>query len=166
MRTFRGWWDERDDTALQTQESKIRVLAVWGRARYFSVTEVPHNIEFLRVSGEETFCFFGTWRPEWGSNQRAPNFQAGSFNHWTRAPTLKYLVYYLAMDRAVSRYLIHSSRNSCHENNISWNASPAKGLVTLSNDCLSNSRIYLQQCCDVDLRLFECWLSVCDAGQH
>ena len=30
---------------------EIRALAVWGRARYLSVTEVPHNIECLRVSG-------------------------------------------------------------------------------------------------------------------
>ena len=59
---------------------------VLGRARYFSVTEAPHNIEYLRVSGEETFCFFGTWMPKWGSNPRSPTFQAGSFNHCTRAP--------------------------------------------------------------------------------
>ena len=29
----------------------VRALAVWARARYFSVTESPHNIEFLWVSG-------------------------------------------------------------------------------------------------------------------
>ena len=29
----------------------------WGRARYLSVTVAPHNIIFLRVSGEETFLF-------------------------------------------------------------------------------------------------------------
>ena len=34
---------------------KIRALAVWGRARYLSVTEAPHNIESLRVSGVEIF---------------------------------------------------------------------------------------------------------------
>ena len=48
------WWDECDDTALQTQ--------VWGRARYISVTETPHSIESLWVSGEETF---------WNLNGRA-----------------------------------------------------------------------------------------------
>ena len=67
---------------------KIRALAAWGRARYLSVTEVPHNIESLRVSGEETFCFFETWRPEWELNPRSPTFQAGSFNHSTKPPTL------------------------------------------------------------------------------
>ena len=42
------------------------------------------NIEFLRVSREETFCFFETWMPEWGSNPRSPTFLTGSFNHYTR----------------------------------------------------------------------------------
>ena len=56
-----------------------------GQASYFSVTEAPHNIESLRVSREETFCFFETWIPEWVSSPRSPTFQAGSFNHGTSA---------------------------------------------------------------------------------
>ena len=47
-----------------------------------------HNIEFLRMSGEETFCFFETWMPERGSNPRSPTFKAGSFNHCTNALAL------------------------------------------------------------------------------
>ena len=67
---------------------EIRALAVRDWACYLSVTETLHNIESLRVNGEETFCFFETWRPEWGSNPRSPTFQAlaGSFNHGTKAP--------------------------------------------------------------------------------
>ena len=30
---------------------------VWGRTLYLLMTDVPHNIETLRVSGEETFLF-------------------------------------------------------------------------------------------------------------
>ena len=41
----------------------------------------PHYIESLRVSGEETFCFFETRRPERGLNPRSPTFQAGNFNY-------------------------------------------------------------------------------------
>ena len=67
---------------------EIRSLAVWGRACYLSVTEAPHNIEYLRVSGEETLCSFETLRPEWGSSPRSPTFQAGNLNHCTRAPVL------------------------------------------------------------------------------
>ena len=47
---------------------EIRALAVWSRARYLSVIEVSHNIESLWVSGEETFNFFETWKPERGSS--------------------------------------------------------------------------------------------------
>ena len=45
-----------------------------------------HTIESFRVSWEETFCFFETWRHELGWNPRSPTFQAGSFNHCTSAP--------------------------------------------------------------------------------
>ena len=36
---------------------EIRALAVWGRARYLSVTEAPHNTEFYTWMGEKHFCF-------------------------------------------------------------------------------------------------------------
>ena len=38
---------------------EIRALAVWGRARYLSVTEAPHNTD---VDGEETFLFLSNRR--------------------------------------------------------------------------------------------------------
>ena len=31
-------------------------LAVWGRTRYLSITESPHNIDYLQVSGRQIFC--------------------------------------------------------------------------------------------------------------
>ena len=132
-RTSWGWWDDWDDTVLQTQDSKfkpwrsevehatsrsrrlhtiltftrvwgrnifvsfkpqrpgtepwtlawkaavltttlgpppcspdtgfeIQTLEAWARARYFSVTEAPHNTEFLRVDGEEIFLFLSNRR--------------------------------------------------------------------------------------------------------
>ena len=69
-------------------EFQIRTLAVWGRARYFSITETPHTIESLRSGREERICFFETWMPERGSNPRHLTFQEGSFNQCTRAPPL------------------------------------------------------------------------------
>ena len=71
-RTSLGWWDELvrwhcpPDTGLE-----IWNLVVWGRARYLWVTEAHHNIESLRMSREEAFCFIETWMPERGSNQQA-----------------------------------------------------------------------------------------------
>ena len=63
---------------------EIRALEVWCEARYLSVTEASHIIESLRMSREETFCFFETWRSEWGSNPWSPTFQAGSFKQGPR----------------------------------------------------------------------------------
>ena len=40
-------------------------MVVQGRARYLLVTEAPHNIKSLRVSGEETFCFFEIQGQSW-----------------------------------------------------------------------------------------------------
>ena len=59
-------WHYPPDTGFE-----IWTSSVWGRTRYLSVTEAPHNIKSLRVSGEETFCFFKNLRPEWGSNPRS-----------------------------------------------------------------------------------------------
>ena len=39
-RTSRGWWDKWDDCSPDTG-FEIWALAVWGRARYLSVTEAP-----------------------------------------------------------------------------------------------------------------------------
>ena len=39
---------------------RIRALAVWGLARYLSITETPQNLAFLRVGRGETFliCWY------------------------------------------------------------------------------------------------------------
>ena len=59
------WWDEWDDTALQTQDSKFELR--WSEAEHgLSVTEVPHNIKYLQGSEELTLCLFETWMPEGG----------------------------------------------------------------------------------------------------
>ena len=64
---------------------EIRALAIWGWTPHLSVAERPHNVISSRMSREEIFCFFETWRPEWGSNPRSLTFQWISFNHCTMA---------------------------------------------------------------------------------
>ena len=63
---------------------EIRALAVRCRERYLLVL---HNIDLLglRVSGEDTFCFFETWRLECMASRIS---QAGSFKHCIKAPAL------------------------------------------------------------------------------
>ena len=86
---------------------EIRTLAVWGRARYLSFKEAPHNIESSRVSRESTICFFETWMPEWGSNPWSPTFQTCSFNHCTRAPAPLWLG---AWRKVMVRPVTHQNR--------------------------------------------------------
>ena len=63
-------------------------LLVYGRAH--SVTEAAHNIQYLRLSREETFCFFETWMPEQETNPRTLTFLAGTR---TPPPALRYCYY-------------------------------------------------------------------------
>ena len=62
---------------------EIRALAVWGRARYLSVTEAPHNTDFYTWMGRNIFCFFqtaetGNWTPNSG-------VKGSGANHYPRA---------------------------------------------------------------------------------
>ena len=59
--------------------------AVWGQAHYLFGSPQYWIFKYCE-SEKETFCFFETWRSERGSNPRSTTFQAGSFNHCTRAP--------------------------------------------------------------------------------
>ena len=63
---------------------EIRVLAVWGRARYLSVTEAPHNTNFHTWMGKNHFCFFQT--AETGNRTPNSGVKGSGANHYPRAP--------------------------------------------------------------------------------
>ena len=65
---------------------EIRALAVWGRARYLSVTEGPHNTEFHTWMGKKHFCFFET--AEIGNRTPNSSVKGSGANHYPRAPAL------------------------------------------------------------------------------
>ena len=65
---------------------EIRALAVWGRARYLSVTEAPHNTDFHTWMGKKHFCFFQT--AETGNRTPNPGVKGSGANHYPRAPAL------------------------------------------------------------------------------
>ena len=58
-------------------EFEIRALVVWGRARYFSVTDTIVNLYEWR-----NILFFWNLNGRRGSNPRSPTFQADNFNHF------------------------------------------------------------------------------------
>ena len=107
---------------------EIRAMAVWGRARYLSFTKALHNIESLRVSGEETFCFFETWRSEWGSSPRSPTFQAGGFNQGPRPHLLKHTttLFSLSDHDILSREWSYCSSS---RDQLSWQAADCRLLI-------------------------------------
>ena len=69
---------------------EIRALAVWGRARYLSVTEAPHNTEFHTWMGKKHVCFFQTAQ----IGNRTPNssVKGSGANHYPRAPALFFTI--------------------------------------------------------------------------
>ena len=78
-RTSWGWWDEWPDTGFE-----IRALAVWGRARYLSVTEAPHNTDFHTWMGKKHFCFFET--AETGNQTPNSGVKGSGANHYLIGP--------------------------------------------------------------------------------
>ena len=77
VRWFR--WHCPPDTCFE-----IRALAVWGRARYLSVTEAPHNTDFHTWMGKKHFCFFQT--AETGNRTPNSGVKGSGANHYPRAP--------------------------------------------------------------------------------
>ena len=63
---------------------EIRTLAVWGRARYLSVTEAPHNTNFHTWMGKKHLCFFQT--AETGNRTPDSGVKGSGANHYPRAP--------------------------------------------------------------------------------
>ena len=63
---------------------EIRALAVWGRARYLSVTEAPHNTDFHTWMGKKHFYFFQT--AETGNQTPNSGVKGSGANHYPSAP--------------------------------------------------------------------------------
>ena len=102
---------------------EIRALAVWGRARYLSVTEAPHNTNFHTWMGKKQFCFCQT--AETGNRTPDSGVKGSGANHYPRAPARRpyimlVLPLWLAYFRPITDNLIlaHSDMT-----NITWSAS-------------------------------------------
>ena len=83
-RTSWGWWDEWDDTALQTQDSKFEPW--WSEAEHATSRSrrLPTILTFTRGWGRNIFCFFQTAV----TGNRTPNsgVKGSGANHYPRAP--------------------------------------------------------------------------------
>ena len=66
-RTSWGWWDEWDDTVLQTQDSKFEPRRSEAEHATYRSRRLPTILTFTRGWGRNIFCFF------WNRRDREPN---------------------------------------------------------------------------------------------
>ena len=85
-RTSWGWWDDWDDTVLQTQDSKFEPWRSEAEHATSQSRRLPAILTFTRGWGRNNFCFFqtaetGNWTPDSG-------VKGSGANHYPRAPAL------------------------------------------------------------------------------
>ena len=83
-RTSWGWWDDWDDTVLQTQDSKFEPWRSEAEHATSRSRRLPTILTFTRGWGRNIFCFFqtaetGNWTPDSG-------VKGSGANHYPRAP--------------------------------------------------------------------------------
>ena len=79
-----GWWDDWDDTVLQTQDSKFEPWRSEAEHATSRSRRLPTILTFTRGWGRNIFCFFQTAE----SGNRTPNsgVKVSGANHYPRAP--------------------------------------------------------------------------------
>ena len=88
-RTSWGWWDDWDDTVLQTQDSKFEPWRSEAEHATSRSRRLPAILTFTRGWGRNNFCFFqtaetGNWTPDSG-------VKGSGANHYPRAPARPFL---------------------------------------------------------------------------
>ena len=122
---------------------EIRALAVWGRARFLSVTEASHNTEFHTWMGKKHFCFFQT--AETGNRTPNSSVKDSGANHYPKPCVCVKLRLVGSWDFA---YCWHNVTCSVDSVFICWQL------------------LQSQKKRHVDPMLGQCWSTVFDAGQH
>ena len=85
-RTFWGWWDDWDDTALQTQNSKFKPWRSEAEHATSRSRRLPTILTFTRGWGRNIFCFFQT--AETGNRTPDSGVKGSGANHYPRAHAL------------------------------------------------------------------------------
>ena len=89
-KTSWGWWDEWDDTVLQTQDSKFEPWRSEAEYATSRSRRLPTIMSFTRGWGRTFFCFFQTAV----TGNRTPNsgVKGSGANHYPRATSFKFAV--------------------------------------------------------------------------
>ena len=85
-RTSCGWWDDWDDTVLQTQDSKFEPWRSEAEHATSRSRRLPTILTFTRGWGRNIFCFFQT--AETGNRTPTTGVKGSGANHYPRAPAL------------------------------------------------------------------------------
>ena len=83
-RTPWGWWDDWDDTVLQTQDSKFEPWRSEAEHATSRSRRLPTILTFTRGWGRNIFCFFQT--AETGNRTPNSGVKGSGANHYSRAP--------------------------------------------------------------------------------
>ena len=83
-RTSWEWWDDCDDTALQTQDSKFEPWRSEAEHATSRSRRLPTILTFTRGWGRNIFCFFQT--AETGNRTPNSGVKGRGANHYPRAP--------------------------------------------------------------------------------
>ena len=85
-RTSWGWWDDWDDTVLQTQDSKFEPWRSEAEYATSRSRRLPTILTFTRGWGRNIFCFFQT--AETGNRTPNSGVKGSGAKHYPRAPAL------------------------------------------------------------------------------
>ena len=85
-RTSWGWWDDWDDTVLQTQDSKFEPWRSKAEHATSRSRRLPTILTFTHGWGRNIFCFFQT--AETGNRTPSSGVKSSGANHYPRAPAL------------------------------------------------------------------------------
>ena len=83
-RTSWGWWDDWDDTVLQTQDSKFEPWRSEAEHATFRSQRLPTILTFTRGWGRNIFVSFKPPRP--GNRATNSGGKGSGANHYPRAP--------------------------------------------------------------------------------
>ena len=86
-RTSWGWWDDWDDTVLQTQDSKFEPWRSEAEHATSRSRRLPTILTFTRGWGRNMFCFFQT--AETGNRTPNSGVEGSGANHYPRAPAFE-----------------------------------------------------------------------------
>ena len=118
-RTSWGWWDDWDDTVLQTQDSKFEPWRSEAEHATSRSRRLPTILTFTRGWGRNIFCFFQT--AETGNRTPNSGVKGSGANHYSRAPA-QLFVEHDCPSMLYSMVISNTKQLDCYIQEIYWNS--------------------------------------------